>query len=52
MNMDHSSWEGTEIDGKVDTVLSRGMVVIENDKFLGRKGHGKYIKRGLSQYLH
>jgi hypothetical protein len=28
------------------------MVVIENDKFLGRKGHGKYIKRGLSQYLH
>ena len=52
MNMDHSSWEGTEIDGKVDTVLSRGMVVIENDKFHGRKGHGKYIKRGLSQYLH
>ena len=52
MNMDHSSWEGTEIDGKVDTVLSRGMVVIENDKFLGRKGHCKYIKRGLSQYLH
>ena len=52
MNMDHSSWEGTEIDGKVDTVLSRGMVVIENDKFHGRKGHGKFIKRGLSQYLH
>jgi len=52
MNMDHSSWEGTEIDGKVDTVLSRGMIVIENDKFHGRKGHGKYIKRGLSQYLH
>jgi len=40
------------IDGKVDTVLSRGMVVMENDKFTGRKGHGKYVKRGLSQYLH
>ena len=24
MNMDHSAWEGFEIDGKVDTVLSRG----------------------------
>lgn len=41
-----------EVDGKVDTVLSRGMVVVENDTFKGRKGHGKYIKRGLSQYLH
>jgi dihydropyrimidinase len=52
MNTDHSAWEGTVIDGKVDTVLSRGMVVMENDKFTGRKGHGKYVKRGLSQYLH
>jgi dihydropyrimidinase len=51
MNMDHSSWEGFQVDGKVDTVLSRGMVVVENDTFVGRKGHGKYIKRGLCQYL-
>ena len=27
MNMDHSAWEGYEIDGKVDTVISRGEVV-------------------------
>jgi dihydropyrimidinase len=51
MNMDHSAWEGFEIDGKVDTVISRGMVVMENDTFTGRVGHGKYIKRGLSNYL-
>ncbi len=51
MNMDHSSWEGYVIDGKVDTVISRGLTVIENDEYTGRKGHGKYIKRGLSQYL-
>jgi dihydropyrimidinase len=51
MNMDHSSWEGFKVDGKVDTVLSRGMVVVENDTFKGRKGHGKFIKRGLCQYL-
>ena len=36
MNMDHSAYEGFEIDGKVDTVLSRGTVVVENDTFLGR----------------
>jgi len=52
MNTDHSAWEGTVIDGKVDTVMSRGMIVMENDKFTGRKGHGKYVKRGLSHYLH
>ena len=52
MNMDHSAWEGFEIDGKVDTVMSRGMVVMENDTFTGKKGHGRYVKRGLSRYLH
>ena len=52
MNMDHSAWEGFEIDGKVDTVMSRGMVVMENDAFTGKVGHGQYVKRGLSQYLH
>jgi dihydropyrimidinase len=51
MNMDHSAYEGFEIDGKVDTVLSRGSVVIEHDRFHGRVGHGRYVKRGLSQYL-
>ena len=51
MNMDHSSWEGWVIDGKVDTVISRGTVVIENDQYTGRKGHGQFVKRGLSNYL-
>jgi dihydropyrimidinase len=51
MNMDHSAWEGWVIDGKVDTVLSRGSVVVENDAFVGHKGHGQYVRRGLSQYL-
>ncbi len=51
MNMDHSAYEGMVIDGKVDTVLSRGSVLVEGDRYLGRKGHGQYLKRGLSQYL-
>ncbi len=51
MNMDHSAYEGFEVDGKVDTVLSRGTVVVENDTFTGTKGHGRYLKRGLSQSL-
>lgn len=51
MNMDYSAWEGFEIDGHVDTVLSRGKVIIDNNQYLGVKGDGKYFKRGLSQYL-
>lgn len=51
MNMDYSAWEGFEIDGHVDTVISRGEVIVEDNAFLGRVGHGKYIKRGLTQYL-
>jgi dihydropyrimidinase len=51
MNMDYSAYEGMVIDGKVDTVISRGTVVIEGDAYLGRKGHGQYLRRGLSQYL-
>ncbi len=51
MNMDYSAYEGFEIDGHVDTVLSRGRVIVDGDEYLGRKGDGQYIKRGLTQYL-
>jgi dihydropyrimidinase len=51
MNMDYSAWEGYEIDGHVDTVLSRGKVVVDGDEYLGAKGDGRFLKRGLSQYL-
>ncbi|TFB56942.1 dihydropyrimidinase [Cryobacterium sp. TMT1-62] len=51
MNMDHSAWEGYEIDGHVDTVLSRGKVIIDDSSYLGSKGDGRFVKRGLSQYL-
>jgi dihydropyrimidinase len=51
MNMDYSAWEGFEIDGHVDTVLSRGKVVVDDNQYVGAKGDGRFVKRGLSQYL-
>jgi dihydropyrimidinase len=51
MNMDYSAWEGFEIDGRVDTVLSRGSVVISAGAFHGRAGHGRFVRRGLSDLL-
>ena len=51
MNMDHSAWEGFEVQGHVDTVLSRGKIIINDNQYLGNKGHGQYIKRDTCQYL-
>ncbi|MBM2619644.1 dihydropyrimidinase [Actinoplanes sp. LDG1-06] len=51
MNMDYSAWEGFEIDGHVDVVMSRGSVIVDSSGYIGQKGHGRYVPRGLSQYL-
>ena len=50
MNMDHSAWEGFEIDGHVDWVMSRGTVIVDESGYVGTKGHGQFLKRDLSQY--
>jgi len=34
------------VKGKAVTVLSRGEVIVEKDRFVGKKGRGKFIKRG------
>jgi dihydropyrimidinase len=46
MNVDYSSYEGWTVKGKVETVLSRGRVVIENGEHVGKQGDGQFIKRG------
>jgi dihydropyrimidinase len=51
MNMDYSAWEGFEVAGRVDTVISRGTVVVRDREYVGSKGHGVYLKRSQSQYL-
>jgi dihydropyrimidinase len=51
MNVDYSAYEGMSIIGKVETVLSRGSVVIAGGRFHGREGHGRFLSRELSQYL-
>jgi len=51
MNLDYSAYEGFEVAGKVDTVISRGSVLVDGGGFHGRPGHGRFLRRGLSQYL-
>ncbi|XVV06794.1 dihydropyrimidinase [Actinosynnema sp. CA-248983] len=51
MNVDYSAYEGMEITGRVDTVLSRGRVVVDGSGFHGAPGHGRFLSRDLNQYL-
>lgn len=44
MNVDYSAYEGHEIQGWTETVLSRGRVIVKNGS-LETKGGGQFIKR-------
>ena len=45
MNVDYSAYEGMKVRGVAKTVLSRGKVVIEDGKYLGKPGDGQFLKR-------
>ena len=45
MNVDYTPYEGREVTGTVDTVVSRGRVVIDAGLFTGRAGAGSFLKR-------
>ena len=51
MDVDYSAYEGYEVTGKVETVLSKGKVIIADNEYHGTKTDGEYLRRGLSQYL-
>jgi dihydropyrimidinase len=50
MRVDFSCYEGFEVQGVPETVLSRGKVVIENGQYVGRMGDGSYLKRSTVQH--
>jgi dihydropyrimidinase len=51
MNLDYSAYEGTEIDGAVRTVISRGKTIIDRGQYVGAQGGGRYVPCSLSSYL-
>ncbi|WP_030900609.1 dihydropyrimidinase [Streptomyces sp. NRRL F-5126] len=50
MNVDYSAYEGRRVTGRVETVLSRGVPVIEDRVYVGHPGQGTYLPRGVCQY--
>jgi dihydropyrimidinase len=45
MRVDYSMFEGIEVVGMPDVVLSRGQVLVEGEQFKGRPGAGQFLKR-------
>ncbi len=46
MQVDYNLYEGMKIKGNAETVISRGEIIVENDSFVGKRGRGRYLKRG------
>ena len=45
MDVDYSCYEGMEVQGGSDIVLSHGKVIIEDGEYKGTKGDGQFLKR-------
>lgn len=49
MNVDHNLYEGVTTKGAVETVLSRGGIIVEGGRLSGKPGRGRFLKRAPRQ---
>jgi len=45
MATDYSAFEGWPLEGRSDTVLVRGKIQVQDGRFVGTLGHGKFLHR-------
>jgi dihydropyrimidinase len=45
MRVDYSLYEGIEVTGTAETVLSRGRVIVRGPTWLGKRGDGRFLRR-------
>ncbi|MGM9985950.1 MAG: dihydropyrimidinase [Bacillaceae bacterium] len=45
MAVDYNAFEGMKVTGKIETVMLRGTIIVENDTFKGKSGEGRFLKR-------
>ena len=48
MKVDYNPYEGRSVHGSPSTVIANGTVIIDGDKFVGKKGGGRFLRRGPS----
>ena len=44
-DLDHTIWEGVELNGYPVRTYSRGTLLYSDGEFFGRSGHGRFVKR-------
>ena len=45
MAVDYSCYEGRDVQGGSDVVLSRGKIIVDHGTWLGEPGHGQFLRR-------
>ena len=45
MKVDYNPYEGRDVTGVSETVISRGRVIVDSGRFTGRAGAGSFLKR-------
>ncbi len=46
MRVDYNCFEGMRVRGRPEVVMQRGEVLVQGDRFYGRPGQGRFLKRG------
>jgi len=46
-NCDYTPYEGMPLSGYPVMTISRGEVIVQEGRFIGKRGRGKFLKRGL-----
>lgn len=45
-NTDYTPFERLPFDGLPEMTVSRGEIIVQNGRFIGKKGRGRYLRRG------
>jgi len=49
-NAGYSLYERYAYQGEIDMVMQRGEIIVKDGIFLGKRGEGRFIKRGLPSF--
>jgi len=50
MDVDYSIFEGFEIQGRSDVVMSRGTILVRDGAWVGPVGHGRFLHRDVTDH--
>jgi dihydropyrimidinase len=50
MDVDYSCYEGREVQGGSDIVMSRGTLIVRDGEWVGPAGHGRFVKRAPADH--